>query len=109
MSTAIEVDIRNPSGLHARPAAVFVKAASGFRAAVRVANVTTGSADVNAKSILAVLSLGASSGHRIRLSADGDDEDEAARFLAEIVAAGLGEASAKDAAGSETAACDPAT
>ncbi len=91
MTTAIEVDVRNPSGLHARPAAVFVRAASGFRSDVRVANVTTGSAEVSARSILAVLGLGVSSGHRIRLRAEGDDEAAAARALADLVASGLGE------------------
>jgi PTS hybrid protein len=92
MSAAIEVDVRNPSGLHARPAAVFVKAASAMPADVRVANLTTGSGEVSAKSILAVLGLGVSSGHRIRLSVVGEDEDGALRALAELVAGGLGEA-----------------
>lgn len=91
MTTAIEVDVRNPSGLHARPAAVFVRAAAAFRADVRVANITTGGAEVNAKSILAVLGIGASCGHRIRLRVEGADEAEAARALADLVAAGLGE------------------
>lgn len=91
MGTAIEVEVRNPSGLHARPAAVFVRAASGFTADVRVANVTTGSTEVSAKSILGVLGLGVSSGHRISLRVEGDDDDDAARTLAELVAAGLGE------------------
>ncbi len=99
MASAIEVDVRNPSGLHARPAAVFVRAASVFRADVRVANATTGSAEVNAKSILAVLSLGASSGHRIRLRAEGDDEADATRVLADLVIAGLGETATDDTAG----------
>lgn len=94
MSTAIEVEVRNPSGLHARPAAVFVKAASGFKADVRVANVTTGSAEVSAKSILGVLGLGVSAGHWISLRVEGDDEDDAARALADLVAGGLGEAPA---------------
>ncbi|HSO30373.1 MAG TPA: HPr family phosphocarrier protein [Candidatus Sulfomarinibacteraceae bacterium] len=91
MSVAVEVDVHNPSGLHARPAAVFVKAAAAFRSDVRVANVTSGSPEVNAKSILAVLGLGASSGHRIRLRADGEDETVAVRSLADLVTAGLGE------------------
>ena len=91
MSTSIELDVRNPSGLHARPAAMFVKAAATFRSDVRVSNVTTGSVEVSAKSILAVLGLGVSSGHRIRVRAQGDDEAAAAQALADLVAAGLGE------------------
>lgn len=97
MSAAIEIDVHNPSGLHARPAAVFVRAAAAIPADVRVANVTTGSPEVNAKSILAVLGLGVSSGHRIRLRIDGGDESGALGSLAELVAGGLGEASAGEA------------
>ena len=91
MSTAIEVDVHNPSGLHARPAATFVRAASAFRADVRVCNLTTGGAEVSAKSILAVLGMGVSPGHRIRLRAEGEDEAEAAQALADLVMSGLGE------------------
>jgi PTS hybrid protein len=91
MNAAIEIDVRNPSGLHARPAAVFVKAAAAVAADVRVANVTTGSPEVSAKSILAVLGLGVSSGHRIRLRVEGDDAATALASLADLVAAGLGE------------------
>ncbi len=43
MATEIDLDIRNPSGLHARPAALFVRAAAGFHSDIRVANLTTGS------------------------------------------------------------------
>ena len=91
MSAAIEIDVHNPSGLHARPAAVFVKAAAAIPGDVRVANVTTGSSEVSAKSILAVLALGVSSGHRIRLRLEGDGAPDALRSLAELVASGLGE------------------
>ena len=91
MSTAIDVDVCNPSGLHARPAAAFVRAASAFRADVRVANLTTGSAEVSAKSILGVLGLGVSPGHRIRVRAEGEDEADATQALADLVADGLGE------------------
>ncbi|TAK00195.1 MAG: HPr family phosphocarrier protein [Chloroflexota bacterium] len=97
MSAAIDVEVHNPSGLHARPAAVFVKAAAAIPGDVRVANLTTGSAEVSAKSILAVLGLGVSSGHRIRLRVDGDGEVAAVRSLADLVAGGLGEAVAGDA------------
>jgi PTS hybrid protein len=91
MSAEIEIDVHNPSGLHARPAAVFVKAAATIAGDVRVTNVTTGSVEVSAKSILAVLGLGVSSGHRIRLRLEGDGATDALRQLAELVANGLGE------------------
>lgn len=91
MSETIEIDVRNPTGLHARPAAVFVRAAAAFRADVWVSNLSTASPEVNAKSILAVLGLGASPGHRISLRASGDDEAEAVRVLRDLVADGLGD------------------
>lgn len=92
MSQILELDVVNPSGLHARPAATFVKASCAFRSDIRVANVTTGGDPVNAKSILSVLQLGAGRGHRVRISIDGDDELEAAETLRDLVASGLGEA-----------------
>ena len=90
---SLEVLVHNPSGLHARPAATFVKAAAGFRSDVRVANLTTGSQPVTAKSIIGVLSLGVQRGHQIRLSVDGEDEVAAAAALRELVESGLGEPS----------------
>ncbi len=91
MATTLELDIRNPSGLHARPAAVFVKTAAGFRSDVRVANLTTGGGPVTAKSIIGVLGLGVQKGHRIRVVLDGEDEATAADTIRAAVEAGLDE------------------
>jgi phosphotransferase system HPr (HPr) family protein len=91
MTTELELDVRNPSGLHARPAAVFVKAACGFASDVRVANLTTGSREVPAKSIIGILGLGVEPGHRIRVRIEGADEGRAADVLRDLVASGLGE------------------
>ena len=91
MATIIELDVRNPSGLHARPAAVFVKAASGFGSDIRVTNLTTDSPEVTAKSIIAVLGLGVQRGHRIRLTCHGGDEHAAMTALQGLVEGGLGE------------------
>ena len=88
---ADEVEVRNPSGLHARPAALFVKTAARFTSAVTVQNVTTGAAPANAKSILAVMASGAARGHVVRLTADGPDEDQAITVLHDLFASGLGE------------------
>ena len=88
---ADEVEVRNPSGLHARPAALFVKTAARFASIVTVQNVTTGAAPADAKSILAVLGSGAARGHMVRLTADGPDEDEAITVLHDLFASGLGE------------------
>ncbi len=47
-----ELDVRNRSGLHARPAATFVKTAAAFRSKVSIENLTRGSKPANAKSLL---------------------------------------------------------
>lgn len=83
--------IANPSGLHARPAALFVRTAGGFRSAIQIRNVTRGTAAVDAKSILAVLGIGVSRGHAVEISADGADEAEAIHTIRQLVEDGLGE------------------
>ena len=88
-----EVEVRNPSGLHARPAATFVRAAGGFGAEITVTNLTRDAErSANAKSVLGVMGLGVASGHRIRITGAGDDADAAVSHLVELVASGLGEA-----------------
>jgi phosphotransferase system HPr (HPr) family protein len=88
----VVLEVRNPSGLHARPAALFVKTAGGFTANVRVTNLTRNAEKTAAaRSLLGVLGLGISSGHQIRISADGDDADAAIATLRALVESGLGE------------------
>jgi phosphotransferase system HPr (HPr) family protein len=89
----VTIELRNPSGLHARPAATFVKAATGFKSDIRVTNLTRDAdKSASAKSMLGVLGLGVSHGHTIRITAEGEDADEAVKALHEMVEAGLGEA-----------------
>ncbi len=90
----LELTVVNPSGLHARPASLFAEAAARFASRVTVENLDRGSRPVDAKSILMLLTAGVQRGHRIRLSADGPDEEEALAALRELVEAGLGEGSA---------------
>lgn len=68
------VEIRNRHGLHARPAAEFVKLASGFEAEVRVEK---DGLEVNGESIMGVLMLAAEPGADLILRATGDDAGEA--------------------------------
>ncbi len=87
-----EVVVRNPSGLHARPAATFVRAAAAFGADITVTNLTRNpEKSASAKSVLGVMGLGVSSGHRIRIAADGADAEATVEALVELVSAGLGE------------------
>lgn len=72
-------------GLHARPAALFVRTASKAPIEVTVAKV--GGDPVNAKSILAVLGLDVRGGEEIVLRADGDGAAELLEGLAEVAAA----------------------
>jgi phosphotransferase system HPr (HPr) family protein len=105
----IELDVVNPSGLHARPAAMFVRAAGAHRSRIRVSNVTRGTGPADAKSLLGVLGLGVSGGHRIAIEVDGEDEDAAIEGMAAAVAAGLGEALEPSAAVADAPApSDPA-
>jgi len=81
----VELKITSEVGLHAKPADLFVRAANRFNCDIRVSNLTTGSAEVNGKSILHILSLGVYNGHVIRVSAHGEDEQAALESLSQLV------------------------
>jgi phosphotransferase system HPr (HPr) family protein len=95
----VELTLANPSGLHARPAALFVRTAAGFASKVTIEDLDRGSKPVDAKSILMVLAAGIQRGHRVRLTAEGPDEVEAIAALETAVKSGLGEPAEEDAAG----------
>jgi len=88
---SIELVMANPSGLHARPATLFTEAAARFTSRITVENLTRGSGPVDAKSMLMLLTAGVSKDQRIRLVADGPDEDAAIDSLVALINAGLGE------------------
>jgi phosphocarrier protein HPr len=69
--------------LHARPAADFVRTAMGFSSKLTVAS---GEREADAKSLLAILALGAKRGTTLRLTADGDDAGAAVDALCSCVA-----------------------
>ena len=81
----LRLQVTNEVGLHARPAAIFVNAASSFTSAIQVRNVTASSAWADAKSILSVLVLGVEQGHEVELTAEGPDEAEAIGVLGELI------------------------
>ncbi len=83
--------VRNKVGLHARPAALFVRTANKFKANIKVENLSRGSSPVNAKSILSLLTAAVECNHRIRVSAEGEDEVEAVMALKELVDSNFGE------------------
>jgi len=88
---SVEVRIVNRLGMHARPAAEFVKVASRFQARV---NVVKDGLSVDGKSIMGVLMLAAERGSTLVISAAGDDAPAAAEALRALVADGFGEAGA---------------
>jgi len=80
-----DLTLNNEQGVHARPADLFVRTANKFKSEIKVSNLSTGSNDVNAKSILRILSLGVYSGHTIRVCAEGEDEAQAIEELKALV------------------------
>lgn len=78
------VPVATAEGLHARPAALFVKAAASCGVAVRIAKVGT-AGDADARSILAVLALDVRMGDEVVLTADGEGADKALDRLAELL------------------------
>jgi phosphocarrier protein HPr len=74
--------IHHDSGLHARPAAQFVKLAKQFKSDITVTN---NGKTVNAKSIMFILTLGISKNTEIVLTANGEDEQEAVSVLVALV------------------------
>ncbi|GGS19129.1 MULTISPECIES: HPr family phosphocarrier protein [Streptomyces] len=81
------VVIGSRSGLHARPASLFVKAAA--RQPVKVTIAREGRDPVDARSMLAVLALAAPYGEAVVLSAEGDGGQAAVEELAELLARDL--------------------
>ena len=77
------VQVADADGLHARPAALFVKAVGASGVAVRIAK--PGGPDADARSILAVLALDVRQGDEVVLTADGDGADEALDRLAGLL------------------------
>lgn len=86
MQTAeTDVTVLLAVGLHARPAARFVQAASRFAASVTIQH---GSRSASAKSIMGVLSLNVRQGATIHIRAEGPDADAALTALVAVLTAG---------------------
>ncbi|WP_103500670.1 MULTISPECIES: HPr family phosphocarrier protein [Streptomyces] len=83
------VTIGWPEGLHARPASIFVRAATASGAKVTIAK--GDNPPVNAASMLAVLGLGAEAGQEVVLASDDEGAEPALDRLAKLVAEGLEE------------------
>lgn len=82
------VNVTNPTGLHARPASLFVQTAGSFKAKITVYK---GEQAINAKSIMGVMSASICQGTAIVIEADGEDEVEALKTLVDLVHSEFGE------------------
>jgi phosphocarrier protein len=81
----IELVIINKLGLHARPASLFVRVAQKFEAEIFVSLKKKPNYEVNAKSVMGVMTLGAASGTAITVRAEGLDAERALRSLQLLV------------------------
>jgi len=82
------VPIVNRLGLHARPAAEFVKVAARFACEVKVRK---DSMEVNGKSIMGMMMLAAEQGSALIITVNGDDGAQALDALEALIRAGFGE------------------
>lgn len=83
-----KVTIKNPTGLHLRPAGILCKEAMGFKSKVTFHYKES---TANAKSVLSVLGACVKCGDEIEFACDGEDEEKALAALVKCVESGLGE------------------
>lgn len=83
-----KVVIKNPTGLHLRPAGILCKEAMRFQSLITF---TFRDSTANAKSVLSVLGACVKSGDEVEFVCEGEDEEEALRALINAVESGLGE------------------
>jgi phosphocarrier protein len=86
--TERRVKILNETGVHARPAGLFVETANRFRSTVRVA---AGDREADGRSILSLMLIELTPGAEIVIRAEGEDEEQAADALAALVESGFRE------------------
>ncbi|WKZ40532.1 MAG: phosphoenolpyruvate--protein phosphotransferase [Anaerolineales bacterium] len=84
----LEITINNETGLHARPAKTLVNLVKQFKSSVTIWH---GEKKANAKSLISVLTLGASKGSLLKIEVNGEDEETALAEIEAAIVAGLGE------------------
>ena len=83
-----KVKIKNPTGLHLRPAGILCKEAMQFKSLITFHHKAN---TANAKSVLSVLGACIKSGDEIEFCCEGEDEETALKAMVEAVESGLGE------------------
>lgn len=83
-----KVVITNETGIHARPASMFVQTAAKFKSKIKV---SAKGKTVDAKSILMIMGMGLVKGTEITISAEGEDAQQAVKTLVDLVKSNFGE------------------
>jgi len=83
-----KVVIKNDTGIHARPASLIVQKANGFKSDISLGK---DGQEVNAKSIMGIMSLGVSKSTEVTIKAEGADEEAAVDAIVELIENGFGE------------------
>ena len=86
MSVTKTFTITNKQGLHARPAALFVKTANRYRSEIWVSK---DGEEVNGKSIMGLMMLAAEFGSEVEVAADGPDAEDAIKEIEQLIANGF--------------------
>lgn len=85
------ITITHEVGLHARPAATFVKTAKEFESTITVTNITRDGASADAKSLVQIFKAAVAKDHEVLITAEGPDEDEAVAALVGLIESNFGE------------------
>ena len=80
--------IENETGIHARPASIFVQTATKFKSKIQL---QAKGKTIDAKSILMIMSMGLVKGTEVTIIADGPDEAEAVKALKDLIESKFGE------------------
>ncbi|AGB42414.1 phosphotransferase system HPr (HPr) family protein [Halobacteroides halobius DSM 5150] len=83
-----KVTVNNDTGIHARPASMIVSKAEKFDADVKISK---DGQEVNAKSIMGIMSLGVNQSTEVTIKADGADAKDAVAKIVELIEDGFGE------------------
>ena len=81
--TTLNTKLNNAQGLHARPATVLCKEAGQFKSDIKL---VCGDKEGNVKSLIALLAMGLTSGAELQVVAEGEDEEVAAKHMADFIA-----------------------
>ena len=82
------ITIENKTGIHARPASIFVQTATKFKSKIQL---QAKGKTIDAKSILMIMSMGLVKGTEVTIIADGPDEAEAGKALKDLIDSKFGE------------------